>query len=263
MRKILTTLMMMTLTACGSGGGSGSAGGSGNIVPVGSASLTDLAYGYANNVCFSTSTIGTTASCSVNGTPSNQTSSATCSAGTAMVICNVGGTNYALSTSGSSSADQACVAAGGTVHVSCPITTSVACSAASGVWTAANNPDVSTPTNCANAGGIFYSTLQHLSGSMPSANLSSGNNVISADPNEVATTLGLFNGVSDLDNTNLSLVSMSATAAIGSYWEHSFYMTSPSIYNFRSTAVEFSAGSPINTNGFITIKANSATIYFQ
>lgn len=263
MRKILTTLMMTTLTACGSGSGGGSAGGNGNTGPVGSASLTGLTYGSANNVCFSTSTIGTTASCSVSGTPSNQTSSATCSAGTAMVVCNVGGINYALATSGSSSADQACANAGGMVQASCPITTSGACSAASGVWTAANSPNVSNPTNCANAGGIFYSALQHLTGSMPSANLSSGNNVIGADPNEVASTLGLFNGVSDLDNTNLSLVSMSATAAIGSYWEHSFYMTSPSVYNFRSTAVEFSAGSPISTNVFITIKSNSATVYFQ
>ena len=262
MRKILATLMIMTLTACGNGGGGNSVG-SGNTGPVGSASLNGLTYGYANNVCFSTSTIGTSASCSVSGTPNNQTSSATCSAGTAKVVCNVAGINYALATSGSSSADQACVAAGGTVQVSCPIITNGVCSAASGVWTPANNPNVSSSTNCANAGGIFYSTLQHLTGSMPNANLSSGNNIISADPNEVATTLGLFNGVSDLDNTNLFLVSMSATAVIGSYWEHSFYMTSPSIYNFRSTAVEFSAGSAISTNGFITIKANTATVYFQ
>ena len=263
MRKILITIMMMTLTACGSGSGGGNDGGSGNTSPIGSASLNGLTYGYANNVCFSTSTIGTSASCSVSGTSSNQTSSATCSAGTAKVVCNVSGINYALATGGSSSADQACVTAGGSVQVSCPINTNGACSAASGVWTPANNPNVSTPTNCANAGGIFYSTLQHLTGSMPSANLSTGNNIISADPYEVATALGLFNGVSDLDNTNLSLVSMSATAAIGSYWEHSFNISSPSIYNFRSTAIEFSAGSPISTTGPITIKANTVTVYFQ
>lgn len=262
MRKIVIVLMMMGLTACG-GSGDVSGGGSGNIGPVGSATFNSLTYGYANNVCFSTSTIGTPASCSVSGTPSNQTSSATCSTGNPTVVCNVGGISYALATSGSSSADQACVAAGGTVQVSCSINTNGACSAASGVWTPANNPNVSTSTNCANAGGIFYTTLQHLTGSMPSANLSTGNNVVSADPNEIATALGLFNGVSDLDNTNLSLVSMSATAAIGSYWEHSFYMTGPSVYNFRSTAVEFSAGSPISTTGPITIKANTATVYFQ
>jgi len=262
MKKMAIVLLMMGLTACGgSGGGSG---GSGSTSPVGSANFSSLTYGSANNVCFSTSVIGTPASCSVSGTPNNQTSSATCSAGTPSVVCSVGGVSYALVTSGSSSADAACVAAGGSVQVTCPINTNGACSAASGVWTPANYPDVSNSTNCANAGGIFYATLQHLAGSMPSANLSAGNNIITADPNEVATALGLFNGVVDLDNTNLSLVSMSATAAIGSYWEHPFYMTGLSIYNFRSTEVQFSAGSPISTtNGGITIKANSAIVYYH
>lgn len=264
MRQLIFSVLVFGLTACGgSGGGSGGSGGSGTTNPAGSATFNNLTYGSANNICFSTSVIGTPASCSVSGTPSNQTSSATCSAGNPSVVCNVSGNSYALVTSESASADQACVAAGGAVQVSCPITTSGACSSAGGVWTSANYPDVSTPTNCANAGGIFYATLQHLVGSMPSANLSAGNNIISADPNEIAAALGLFNGVSDLDNTNLSLVSMSATAAIGSYWEHSFYMTSPSVYNFRSSAVEFSASSPISTTGSITIKANTATVYFQ
>lgn len=264
MRKIAIVLMMMGLTACGGSGGGG-AGGSGSTNPAGSATFNSLTYGSANNVCFSASTLGTPASCSVSGTPSNQTSSATCSAGTAKVVCNVSGNSYALVTSGSASADQACVAAGGTVQVSCPINTNGACTTASGVWTPANYPSVTNSTDCANAGGIFYTTLQHLSGSMPNATLSAGNNLISADPNEVATALGLFNGVFDLDNTNLSLVSMTATAAIGSYWEYSFYMNSPSIYNFRSAAVEFSASSPISTaiGGAITIKANSATVYYH
>ncbi|MBK9037803.1 MAG: hypothetical protein IPL83_01375 [Bdellovibrionales bacterium] len=263
MRLFILVLFVFGLTACGGSGG-GNGGGSGNIAPVGSAQFNSLTYGYANNICYSTSTIGTPASCSVSGTPSNQTSSATCSAGTVKVICNVGGNSYALVTSGGSSADATCIAAGGTVQVTCPITTNGACTSASGVWTAANYPSVSNPTDCANAGGIFYSTLQHLTGSMPNANLSAGNNVVSADPNEVATVLGLFNGVSDLDNTNLSLVSMSATAAIGSYWEHSFYMSGASVYNFRSTSVEFSVGSPISTtSGAITIKANSATLYYH
>ncbi len=261
--KTMMVIGMLTiLTACGSGGG-GNGNGGGSTGPAGSATFSSLTYGSTNNVCFSTSTIGTAASCSVDGTPSNQTSSATCSAGTASVVCNVGGKSFALATSGSSSADAACVAAGGSVQVTCKITTNGACTSASGVWTPANNPDVSTSTNCANAGGVFYSTLQRLSGSMPSADLSAGNNIISADPAEVATTLGLFN-VSNLDNTNLSLVSMAATAAIGSYWEYPFYMNSLSIYNFRSDAVEFSASSPIGTtNGFITIKANSAIVYYH
>lgn len=263
MKKIATVLVTMGLTACGGSGGGG-AGGIGSTNPAGSANFNSLTYGYANNVCFSTSTIGTPASCSVSGTPSNQTSSANCSAGTAKVVCNVSGNSYALVTSGSASADQACVAAGGTVQVSCPINTNGACTTASGVWTPANYPSVSNSTDCSNAGGIFYTTLQHLNGSMPNATLSAGNNIISADPNEVATVLGLFN-VSNLDNANLSLVSMTATAAIDSYWEHSFYMTSPSIYNFRSTTVEFSASSPISTviGGAITIKANSAIVYYH
>ncbi len=263
---IKTTIVMGMLTvftACGgSGGGSG---GTPIANPAGSATFNNLSQGSANNVCFSTSTIGTAASCSVNGTPSNQTSSATCSVGTASIVCNVGGRSYGLVTSGSASADQACVDAGGTVQVTCKITTSGACSSASGVWTPANNPSVGNSTDCANAGGVFYTTLQHLRGSMPIANLSAGNNIISADPTAVATALGLFNGVSDLDSTNLTLVSMTATAAIGSYWEYPFYMTSTSVYNFRSTAVEFSATSPISTSsgGAITIKTNSAFIYYQ
>jgi hypothetical protein len=263
MRKIAMVLTMMGLTACGGSGGGG-AGGSGSTNPAGSATFSSLSYGSANNACFSTSTLGTPASCSVNGTPSNQTSSATCSAGTAKVVCNVNGNSYALVTSGSASADQACVAAGGTVQVSCPINTNGACTTASGIWTPANYPSVSNSTDCANAGGIFYATLHHLSGSLPNATLSAGNNTISADPNEVATVLGLFN-VSNLDNTNIYLVSMTATAAIGSYWEHSFYMNSPSIYNFRSTDVEFTASSPISTTigGAITIKANSAIVYYH
>lgn len=263
MRSFLFAVLVLGLTACGGSGGGG-AGGSGSINPAGSANFNSLTYGYANNVCFSASTLGTPASCSVSGTPNNQTSSATCSAGTAKVVCNVSGNSYALVTSGSASADQACVAAGGTVQVSCPIKTNGACTTASGAWTPANYPSVTNSTDCANAGGIFYATLQHLSGSMPNATLSAGNNIISADPSEVATVLGLFN-VSNLDNTNLSLVSMTATAAIGSYWEHSFYMNSPSIYNFRSTDVEFTANSPISTalGGAITIKANSAILYYH
>ena len=265
MKKGLFVLaVMMALTGLVGCGGSGGGGGGGTPSgPAGSATFNSLTSGSASNVCFSTSTIGTPASCSVSGTPTNQTSLATCNAGTAKVVCSVGGLSYALVTSGSSSADIACVGAGGTVQVSCPITTNGACSTASGVWTPANNPNVSTPTNCSNAGGVFYTTLKQLTGSMPSANLTTGNNIISADPTEVATALGLFNGASDLDNTNLSLVSMFATAAIGSYWERPFYMTGPSVYNFRSTAVTFSATSPISTSGSITIKSNSTIVYYQ
>ena len=261
-KKIMVVGAMTVFTACGgSGGGSGGGNSAG---PTGSATFSSLTRSSSNNVCFSTTTLGTPASCSVDGTASNQTSSATCSAGNASVVCNVGGKSFALATSGSSSADQACVAAGGTVQVTCKITTSGACTSASGVWTAANNPSVGNSTDCANAGGVFYSTLQQLTGSLPSANLSAGNNIISADPNEVATALGLFNGAMDLDNTNLSLVSMTATAAIGSYWEYPFYMTSLSVYNFRSTEVGFSAASPISTtSGGIAIKNNSAIIYYQ
>lgn len=265
MKTATKTLMvigtLMVFTACGgSGGGSG---GNTSTSPAGSATFSSLTWGYANNVCFSTSTIGTPASCSVNGTASSQLSTATCSVGTASIVCNVGGHSYGLVTSGSASADQACVAAGGTVQVTCKITTSGACSSASGVWTPANNPSVGNSTDCANAGGVFYATLQNLSGSMPSANLASGNNIITADPTDVATALGL--SVSNLDNTNLNLVSMAATAAIGSYWEYPFYMTSASVYNFRSTDVEFSTTSPISTTsgGAITIKTNSAKIYYH
>lgn len=262
MRKILMCIMIMALTACGGNGGGNSEDGA-SPAPLGSAEYNDLIYGYASNVCFSMAPIGTPASCSVRGTPNNQTSSATCSTGTPSVVCNVGGTSYALVTGGSTAADQACVAAGGIVQVSCPINTNSACSLASGVWTSANYPNVATQVSCANAGGIFYSTLQNLVGSIPTANLSAGNNIIRADPNEVAAVLGFFDGINNLDNTNLSLVSMSAVATISNYWEHSFYLNNPSIYNFRSTAVEFTAVSPIGTNSAIKIKANSVKIYFK
>ncbi len=258
-KSFLAASIYLILSACSGGGG----GGPTNIGSTGSAIFSGLSQGSASNVCFSTAAIGTAANCSVSGTPTNQTSLATCSTGTPAAVCNVGGVRYALITGGSSSADLACVAAGGTVQVSCPILTNGACTGAGGAWTAANNPDVSNSINCSNAGGVFYTTLQNLTGSMPGASLSTGNNIISADPNEVATALGLFNGASDLDSTNISLVAIYATATIGNYWDHSFFMSSPSVYNFQSTAVELSAGASISTSGFITIKSNSAIVYYQ
>jgi hypothetical protein len=257
-----TIFILFSLSACSSGGGD-SSGGGGGTSSTGSATFSSLAHNSSSNVCFSTTTIGTPASCSVSGTPTNQTSTATCNVGTPTAVCRVSGVNYSLSAGGSSSADQACVNAGGTVQVTCPITTNGACTGATGTWTPANNPNVSNSTNCTNAGGVFYTTLENLTGSMPTANLSVGNNIITADPSDVATALSLFNGTSDLDNTNLSLVALSATAAIGSYWEHAFYMTSFSVYNFRSSSVQFSANSPMATTSAISIKTNSTIAYYH
>jgi hypothetical protein len=261
LEKLLFAISTIIALAGCSGSGGGSDSGSGTSGPTGSATFSGLTRGSASNVCFSTTTIGTAASCSVDGTASNQASTATCSAGAANVVCNISGDKYTLATSGSTSADTACVNAGGTVQVTCKITTSGTCTGAGGTWTAASSPDVSNSTNCSNAGGVFYTTLQNITGSMPSASLIAGNNLISADPTDVATALGL--GQSNLDNTNLNLVSMSATAAIGSYWGRSFYMTSISTYNFRSTEVKFSASSPVSTSSTITIKTNTAKIYYQ
>lgn len=89
---------------------------------------------------------------------------------------------------------------------------------------------------------------------MTDAHLISGNNYVSSDPSAVATALNLFNGVSDLDNTNLSLIAMSATANISPYWERAFYMNSISSYGFKSISVKFSVSSPMATTTQIKIK---------
>lgn len=265
LNMVLTSLMVLTLTACGSGGGGdtgGGGGGGGGGGTAGSATYDSLSNSSASNVCFKSSgTFGTAGSCSVAGTPSIQNSSGTCSAGTAKITCTASGRVYTLSAGGGAAADTACANAGGTISVTCPILVQATCTTNSGSWTAPTSPDVSTSGNCSAQGGTFYTSLSHLTGSFSIQSLGVGSNRVSADPTEVATAMGLFNGAFDLDSTNITLVSMSATLTLSNKWDAAAVMI-PSIYNLRSSAVELNVISAAATDSNVSVKTNSVMLYY-
>lgn len=263
-KKILIYLLALsfifTLSACSGGGGGGSSSGGTSLV--GSATYDTLSYASQSNVCFKASgSFGNAGSCTVAGTPSSQFSDATCSSGTKTAICTVGSRVFSLSTSGGVAEDTACSNAGGSISVTCPIAVQAVCTANSGIWTAPTSPDTSTPTNCSAQGGTYYTTLNRLIGSFSSQDVGVGTNRITASPTEVATAMSLFNGASDLDNTNINLVTMTASLTIDNKWSSAIVMT-PSIYNMTSSAVELDVVAGAETNTYISINSGSVVLYY-
>jgi hypothetical protein len=163
-------------------------------------------------------------------------------------VCRVNGRDFSLRNASPAvqAETDACGAAGGTYIPSSTNTV--------------NYCDVSAVT-CGDVGGTSYS-VNTLSGSFVSQNIVAGTNRVAADPTEVATTLGLFNGVFDLDNTNLNLVSMTATFTIDHKWDASVVM-SPSVYNLMSSAVELNVSSPAATNSYISVESSSVVLYYH
>ncbi len=252
MRKILTTIMMMTLTACGSGGG-GSAGGE-STSPAGSAIFENLSAGSSGIQC-----VKSNALFNDYATPSN--SIACSNAGgiwhpTNMVntadICRLSGVDFFVNGGGSATGSHqtACANVGGAFVGS----------------TTENRPYCSgyTALTCSGAGGTQI-TVDSTTGDInqSSANLIVGNNIISSDSSLTLMVHGYYDGM----NVNeypvyFSIVSKIAysgsdfwTATISKPTGDSF----SGYFGYNTDTPSFTVSLPIETSA--NVKIESATLY--
>lgn len=252
MRKILTTIMVMTLTACGSGGGGGASGRSNDLA--GSAIFENLSVGSSGNQCvknnallYNYSAPSNSAACSNAGGIWHPTNLVTTSD-----ICRLSGVDFYTAGGGTatSSHQNACYNVGGSFIAS----------------TTENRPYCSgyTPLTCSGAGGTLI-TLDSVTGDLnqSSVNLVAGNNTISSDSNLTLMIHGYYDGMNVTEYpVYFSVVSKITyshldfwTATISRHTSNSF----SNYFGYNTDAPSFTVPLPLGTSE--NVKIESATLY--